>query len=140
MTKDMSAKEAWRAALGELQLQLPRPTFETWLRQTEGVSYDDSRFIVEVPTAFAIAWQATLVFFFGHVTLPYEVTSVGWGAERDDLVAASIRIGSWSLSCSAKRVTGGETSAGVVGCGQNTCTSLFPSGRGRATAGTNGEV
>jgi chromosomal replication initiator protein len=54
--KEPSAREVWRAVLGELQLQLPRPTFETWLKQTEGISYDDSRFVVEVPTPFAIAW------------------------------------------------------------------------------------
>lgn len=52
----LSAKEVWRAALGELQLQLPKPTFETWLKQTEGISYQDSRFVVEVPTTFTVAW------------------------------------------------------------------------------------
>ena len=53
---DLSAKEVWRAILGELQLQLPKPTFETWLKQTEGISYQDSHFIVEVPTTFTVAW------------------------------------------------------------------------------------
>ena len=42
--------------MGELELQLPRPTFETWLKQTEGISSNDSSFIVEVPTPFAVAW------------------------------------------------------------------------------------
>jgi chromosomal replication initiator protein len=54
--KELSAREVWRAVLGELQLQLPKPTFETWLKQTEGINYDDSRFVVEAPTPFAIAW------------------------------------------------------------------------------------
>jgi chromosomal replication initiator protein len=54
--KELSAREVWRAVLGELQLQLPKPTFETWLKQTEGISYDESRFVVEAPTPFAIAW------------------------------------------------------------------------------------
>jgi chromosomal replication initiator protein len=54
--KELSAREVWRAVLGELQLQLPKPTFETWLKQTEGIGYDDSRFVVEAPTPFAIAW------------------------------------------------------------------------------------
>jgi chromosomal replication initiator protein len=54
--KDLSTKEVWRAVLGELQLQLPRPTFETWLRQTEGVFYDERQFVVEVPTTFAVEW------------------------------------------------------------------------------------
>lgn len=54
--KGLSAREAWRAALGELQLQLEKPIFETWLKQTEGVNFDNSRFVVEVPTPFAVAW------------------------------------------------------------------------------------
>ncbi|MCI0894052.1 MAG: chromosomal replication initiator protein DnaA [Chloroflexi bacterium] len=53
---ELSTRDAWRAVLGELQLQMPRSAFETWLRQTEGVSYDDQQFIVEAPTPFAVAW------------------------------------------------------------------------------------
>ena len=53
---EQSTREIWRAVLGELQLQLPRSAFETWLKQTEGVSYDDQRFVVEAPTPFAVAW------------------------------------------------------------------------------------
>ncbi|PKB78374.1 MAG: hypothetical protein BZY88_18865 [SAR202 cluster bacterium Io17-Chloro-G9] len=52
----MSTKETWRAVLGELELQLPRPTFETWLKQTEGISSNNKSFVVEVPTPFAVAW------------------------------------------------------------------------------------
>ncbi len=54
--KEPTSREIWRAVLGELQLQLPRPTFETWLRQTEGVGCDDQSLVVEVPTPFAVAW------------------------------------------------------------------------------------
>jgi len=54
--KEPTTREVWRAVLGELQLQLPRPTFETWLKQTEGISCDGNSFIVEVPTPFAVAW------------------------------------------------------------------------------------
>ena len=54
--KDLSAGEVWRATLGELQLQLPRNTFDTWLKPTEGISYQNSQFVVEVPTPFAVAW------------------------------------------------------------------------------------
>lgn len=56
MMKELSAREVWRAALGELQLQLDKPNFETYLKQTEGVNFDHSRFVVEVPKPFAIAW------------------------------------------------------------------------------------
>ena len=54
--RELTTREVWRAVLGELQLQLPRPTFETWLKHTVGISYDDSSFVVEVPTPFAVAW------------------------------------------------------------------------------------
>jgi len=37
-------------------LQLPRPTFETWLKLTEGVAYDDHVFVVEAPNSFAVEW------------------------------------------------------------------------------------
>ena len=53
---EVSSRDIWRAVLGELQLQLPRPTFETWLKQTEGLSCDGITFVVEVPTPFAVAW------------------------------------------------------------------------------------
>ena len=53
---EQSTREIWKAVLGELQLQLPRATFETWLRQTDGVAYDDHQFVVEAPTPFAVAW------------------------------------------------------------------------------------
>lgn len=80
-----SAREAWRAALGELQLQLDKPTFDTWLKQTEGVNFDDSRFVVEVPTPFAIAWlerrlyqdiQKTVEKVTGHILdIQFQVSS-----------------------------------------------------------------
>lgn len=54
--REPTSKEVWKAVLGELQLQLPRPIFETWLKQTEGVSCDDQSLLVEVPTPFAVAW------------------------------------------------------------------------------------
>lgn len=54
--KMSSAREVWRAVLGDLQLQLPRPTFETWLKQTEGLDFQDDFFVVEAPSTFAVEW------------------------------------------------------------------------------------
>ena len=54
--REPASQEVWKAVLGELQLQLPRPTFETWLKQTEGIGYEDQSLVVEVPTPFAVAW------------------------------------------------------------------------------------
>ena len=54
--REPASQEVWKAVLGELQLQLPRPTYETWLKQTEGIGYEDQSLVVEVPTPFAVAW------------------------------------------------------------------------------------
>ena len=42
----------WDAALGELQLQVARPAFETWLKDTQGLAYADGVFSVGAPNAF----------------------------------------------------------------------------------------
>lgn len=57
-----SAKEIWRAVLGDLQVQLARPTFETWLKPTEGLVDNGELFVVEVPTPFAVEWLEKRMF------------------------------------------------------------------------------
>ena len=52
----MNAKQIWQAALGQLQLQLPKADFDTWLKGTAVVSYEDGTFIVGTPTPFAREW------------------------------------------------------------------------------------
>ena len=44
--------QIWDAALGELQLQVARPAFETWLRDTDGVAHRDGEFVVGTANAF----------------------------------------------------------------------------------------
>ena len=60
--RSASAREVWRAVLGDLQMRLPRPTFETWLKPTEGVADDGQVFIVEAPTPFAVEWLERRMF------------------------------------------------------------------------------
>ena len=50
------AAKLWRAVLGELEPQLPRSAFQTWLKDTKGHSIDDETFVVVAPTTFAVAW------------------------------------------------------------------------------------
>lgn len=47
-----SAQEIWDAALGELQIQVSKPNYRTWLEKTIGLSYQDNQFVVGVPTSF----------------------------------------------------------------------------------------
>ena len=50
------ALDTWNAVLGDLQLQVTRPTYETWLKDTEGLFFNDHLLTVEVPTPFAVEW------------------------------------------------------------------------------------
>ncbi len=50
------AKKTWQATLGELQLQMTRGTFDTWLKNTEVISFEDGSFIVGVHSAYAVDW------------------------------------------------------------------------------------
>lgn len=48
----MQADKIWQAALGELQLQVNKANFNTWLKDTRGIGYSDGVFTVAVPSAF----------------------------------------------------------------------------------------
>ncbi|MCI0439270.1 MAG: chromosomal replication initiator protein DnaA [Chloroflexi bacterium] len=52
MTTTQQPKKIWDAVLGELQLQVTRPSYETWLKDTVGVSYEGGEFVVGTPNAF----------------------------------------------------------------------------------------
>jgi chromosomal replication initiator protein len=47
-----SAQEIWEAALGELQVQVTKSYYRTWLEKTRGLSYQDDQFVISVPNAF----------------------------------------------------------------------------------------
>ena len=50
------AEEIWRAVLGMLQTQTTRGAYETWLKPTEGILYQDGQLTVAVPTAWFVEW------------------------------------------------------------------------------------
>jgi chromosomal replication initiator protein len=51
-----SAQEIWEAALGELQLQVSKPNYDTWLKDTTGISYKEDVFVIGVPNVFIAEW------------------------------------------------------------------------------------
>jgi hypothetical protein len=51
-----AAQSFWQATLSQLQLQIPRQTFETWLKQTEAVDYQENVLVIDAKTAFAKDW------------------------------------------------------------------------------------
>lgn len=49
-------RKAWRAALGELQLQLTADIYEMYLHPTRFLAYEDGTFLVAVPNGFVKDW------------------------------------------------------------------------------------
>lgn len=52
----MQADKIWQAALGELQLQVNKANFNTWLKDTRGLDYSNGIFTVAVPSTFIAEW------------------------------------------------------------------------------------
>jgi len=52
----MQAEQVWQAALGQLQLELNKNVYDTWIRGTVLLSYEDGTFIVGVTHAYAKDW------------------------------------------------------------------------------------
>ena len=50
----MQAKQIWQAALGDLEQTLSRANFETWLRNTEIVAFEDDTATIGAPNSFAV--------------------------------------------------------------------------------------
>jgi hypothetical protein len=54
-----TAEQVWQAALAELQLETTQATFNTLLRRSRLVAYDDGAFTVAVPSEYARDWLAS---------------------------------------------------------------------------------
>jgi chromosomal replication initiator protein len=52
MEEIRSPQLIWESALGELQIQVNKPNFDTWLKKTTGLSFEDGEFCIAVPSTF----------------------------------------------------------------------------------------
>jgi chromosomal replication initiator protein len=52
----MNAEQAWQSVLGQLQMEMPRASFDTWVRDTQPVSYQDGMLTISVRNAYARDW------------------------------------------------------------------------------------
>jgi chromosomal replication initiator protein len=56
LEEEMDAEQAWQSALGQLQMEMPKASFDTWVRDTQIFSYDDGLFTIGVRNAYARDW------------------------------------------------------------------------------------
>ncbi len=52
MIETRSSRQIWETALGELQIQVNKSNYRTWLAKTIGVSHQDGQFVIGVPNTF----------------------------------------------------------------------------------------
>lgn len=48
-----NARQIWSAVLGQLQLEIPRPNYETWLKPTSALRLSDDILTISTPSPFA---------------------------------------------------------------------------------------
>lgn len=52
----MEASQAWQATMGQLQMELPKATYDTWVRDTRFVDHQENTFVIGVQNAYARDW------------------------------------------------------------------------------------
>ena len=52
----MNAEQAWQSVLGQLQMEMPRASFDTWVRDTKPISYQNGQLVIGVRNAYARDW------------------------------------------------------------------------------------
>ena len=57
--QDTAAHRVWDTALGQLQLQVTRPNYDTWLKDTVGLNTDNGSFVIGTPSDFVSVWLST---------------------------------------------------------------------------------
>lgn len=86
-TGNLAPETVWKAALGELEMQMTRATFNTWLQGTRALSCVDGEFVIGVRNDFAKDWLENRLYdlivrtvsgVMGH---PVEVRFVVWSDE-----------------------------------------------------------
>jgi len=65
----MNPQEIWHATLGELQLQMTKATFDTWVRPTYAIRYDNGSMVVGVHSPYAKEWLENRLSTTIHRTL-----------------------------------------------------------------------
>ncbi|MDO8753989.1 MAG: chromosomal replication initiator protein DnaA [Anaerolineales bacterium] len=52
----MNAEQAWQSVLAQLQMEMPRASFDTWVRDTHPLAYENGIITVGVRNAYARDW------------------------------------------------------------------------------------
>jgi chromosomal replication initiator protein len=92
----MKAEQAWQAVLGQLQMDMPRAAFDTWVRNAAIVSYEDNVFIIGVPNAYARDWLDSRLsskvkrLLCGIMNRTVSLRFIVWQAENEPAIVETV--------------------------------------------------
>ena len=83
----MNAQQAWQATLGQLQMEMTKAAYDTWVRSAELVSYEEDVFTIGVLNAYARDWLESRLtatvnrLLTGIMGRPHRVQFIVWHKE-----------------------------------------------------------
>jgi len=86
----MNASQAWQATLGQLQMEMSKAAFETWVRDSQLISHEADTFTVGVHNAYACDWlknrlSSTVTrLLSGMMNRPQAINFVIWQNEGEN--------------------------------------------------------
>lgn len=84
-----NADKIWQAALGELELQMTRATFSTWIKPATAISCDEETFVLGTPNGYIKDWLENRLYapiqrtLSGIVGRQLDVQFIVWTEEQD---------------------------------------------------------
>jgi chromosomal replication initiator protein len=86
----MNPQQAWQATLGQLQMEMSKAAFDTWVRNADLVNHKENLFTVGVQNAYARDWldsrlSSTVTrLLTGMMEAPQQVRFVVWHKDAED--------------------------------------------------------
>ena len=96
----MNAQQAWQATIGQLQMELSKASFDTWVKNTQLISYEDASgtFALGAGNAYACDWldsrlkSIVVNKLSGMMARTVSVEFKVWAAPQVDLEEATVSI------------------------------------------------
>jgi chromosomal replication initiator protein len=85
----MNAQQAWQATIGQLQMEMPKANFETWVQNAELVNQTNGTYTIGVKNAYARDWLESRLastvsrLLTGYSDGPAQVEFVVWNHEME---------------------------------------------------------
>jgi chromosomal replication initiator protein len=88
-------ERAWQMALDQLRLDMPKASFDTWVRDTGFVSFEDGVFTIGTPNAYGREWLASrltstvtrlMTGILNQLVVEFVVTKETEAIEEDDFL------------------------------------------------------